>query len=134
MKRRLCILITVIMLGVTPLAGSAQEATADVGVPVVGIAPDPANVVRDTGTALSELIAAFLSGAVVSGATVLVTLRSLVRTVDQNPVLTTAIERLYMSLPADSRTPLREAVTTLKEGVDLVDRLTDEDLTTGAVG
>lgn len=127
MKLRALILITVITVLLCAAPVGAQEATQE-PTPVLApapAAPAPGDVVRDAGTALTELIAAFLSGAVVAGATVLVTLRSLVKTVDQNPVLTTAIERLYMSLPAESRAPLREAVTTIKEGVDLVDRLTD---------
>lgn len=126
--RRIWTLITVITLlallcsPALVWAQAAPEATPEVE-PAAAV--EPADVVRDTGAALTELIAAFLGGAIVSGASVLVTLKSLVKTVDQNPVLMAAIERLYLSLPADTRAPLREGVTTLKEGVDLVDRLTD---------
>lgn len=99
------------------LPAHAQEATAE--------APDTVQIVRDANTTVVELLAAFLSGGVIVGGGVLMGLRSLIQSVDQNPTLKTAIERLYMSTPVDVRRTVREAVEAGKEGFRLADEVTD---------
>ena len=124
----LCILLGALFF--TPLSVSAQEVTVEPTLELTEVEQpvDPVVVVRDTSTALTELIAAFLAGGLVVGGGVLLTLRSLIRLFSDNPALNTAVERLYMSQPIGTRERIRPAVETGKELFTLLDQLTDGEL------
>lgn len=130
MIRKLFASILLVVAFAAPV--SAQETPEVEPTPVIIVdetpAVDPVVIVRDTTTALGELIAIFLSGAVIGGAGVLVVLRSLIRAVNQNDTLKLAIERIYMSQPMQRRAVIREGVETGKEGFDLLEELTDGEL------
>jgi len=124
----LCLLLSALFFA--PLRGSAQEVTVEPTLELTEVEQpvDPVVVVRDTSTALTELIAAFLAGGLVVGGGVLLTLRSLIRLFSDNPALNTAVERLYMSQPISTRERIRPAVETGKELFTLLDQLTDGEL------
>ena len=99
----------------------------DASLQVTPVAPgmNPPQVVRDTSTIITELIAGFLGGALFGGGGVLAIITALIRYLSQNDALKVAIERLYLSAPPQTQALLREGAVAINMLGDLADEVTD---------
>lgn len=120
MRKLLFALGVLIMIAVClfPFVVFGQEATPEP-------TPDAAQVITDGGFVISQFLAGALTGTLIGGGSVLLALLGVVRFVGGNPALKLAIERLYMSAPAETRAGVRAGVVAAKETFDLADELTD---------
>lgn len=124
------VLLTLVLAAGT-MNASAQEAppvvvTPDGDTPPVVVVSPAESVITNGGVIVMALLLAFATGGATVGACLMVFARS-IRT---NPELARAIERLYLSTPADKQVPIRQIITGAREGIVLADELTDGDMNT----
>lgn len=121
------LLITLLLAAaIMPVQG--QEATPDAEPPVVVVATPTEQTISNVNTIVLGFILAFVAG----GATVGGALMVFAKRLREQPELARAIERLYLSIPADQQLPIRQIVVGAKEGIDLAEELTDGDMNTPA--
>lgn len=120
------VLLVALFLGAATMHVNAQEATPDASPPPIVVVASPEQTITDINTIVIGFILAFVAG----GATVGASFMLFAKRIREQPELARAIERLYLSVPADKQRVVRNVIVAGKEGFDLAEDLTDGDMQT----